>query len=113
MAKVILHPIGTPIEEAIDEQLQWTIFEPGNQALWRDIDRVVRAFLDRLWRQGMLDGATAKEAYRVVCDETTNPPEEQEQGRVICEIGVLPPWPAEFVVVRIGKTENTTEIVES
>ena len=79
---------------------------------WRAIDRVSRSLLDRLWRRGMLDGATAAAAYSVRCDETTNPPEEVEQGRTICEVGVLPPWPAEFVVVRIGKSQGGTEILE-
>jgi len=100
------------IEEAIDEATQWTVFEPNNQDLWRDIDRVARSFLDGLWRRGMLDGATAADAYDVRCDETTNPPEETNAGRVTCLIGVQPPWPAEFVVVRIGKTEGGTEIAE-
>ncbi|MFO7664326.1 MAG: phage tail sheath subtilisin-like domain-containing protein, partial [Chloroflexota bacterium] len=99
------------IAESIDQQLQWTVFEAGNSDLWRDIDRVVRSFLDNLWRRGMLDGETAADAYRVTCDETTNPPSQTDQGRIICEIGVQPPWPAEFVVVRIGKTENSTEIL--
>jgi hypothetical protein len=102
----------TMIEEAIDEATQWTVFEPNNPDLWRDLDRVARNFLDRLWRRGMLDGATAEEAYFVRCDETTNPPEETDAGRVICLIGVQPPWPAEFVVVRIGKTQSGTEITE-
>ena len=102
----------TMIEEAIDEATQWTVFEPNNRALWRDIDRVARSFLDTIWRRGMLDGATAEEAYFVRCDETTNPPEETEAGRAICLIGVQPPWPAEFVVVRIGKTQGRTEITE-
>jgi hypothetical protein len=101
------------IEEAIDEQTQWTVFEPNNPDLWREVDRVARSFLDGLWRRGMLDGATAEEAYFVRCDETTNPADQTEAGRLICEIGVLPPWPAEFVVVRIGKTEGGTEILEN
>ncbi len=101
------------IEEAIDEQTQWTVFEPNNPDLWREVDRVARNFLGWLWRRGMLDGATSEEAYSVRCDETTNTPEETDAGRMICQIGVLPPWPAEFVVVRIGKTESGTEILES
>jgi phage tail sheath protein FI len=100
------------IEERIDEQLQWTVFEPNNPALWREVDRVARSFLELLWQRGMLDGATAEEAYYVRCDEATNPPQETDQGRLVCEIGVLPPWPAEFVIVRIGITENGTEILE-
>lgn len=101
------------IEEAIDQQTQWIVFEPNNPDLWREVDRVVRSFLDGLWRRGMLDGATAADAYAVTCDETTNPPEETEMGRLICRIGVQPPWPAEFVVVRIGKTEGGTQVIET
>ena len=100
------------IEEAIDEQTQWTVFEPNNHDLWRDIERVARSFLDTIWRLGMLDGATPEEAFFVRCDETTNPEAEIDLGRVTCEIGLLPPWPAEFVIVRIGKTEGGTEIIE-
>lgn len=100
------------IEEAIDEQTQWTVFEPNNRDLWRDIERVARSFLETLWRRGMLDGATPEEAFFVRCDESTNPQAEIDVGRVTCEIGVLPPWPAEFVILRIGKTEGGTEVLE-
>jgi phage tail sheath protein FI len=101
------------IEEAIDEGTQWTVFEPNNPDLWREVDRVARNFLLNIWRRGMLDGATPEDGFYVRCDATTNPPAETEAGRMTCEIGVLPPWPAEFVVVRIGKTEGATEIFET
>jgi hypothetical protein len=97
------------IERAIDAQTQWLVFEPSNPALWRAVERVVRSFLDRLWQQGMLEGATAAAAYSVTCDATTNPPAESEAGRMITLIGVQPPWPAEFVVTRIGKTASGIE----
>ena len=61
----------------------------------------------------MLDGATAQDAYFVVCDETTNPPEEADLGRLTCLIGVNLPWPAEFIVVKIGRTEGGTQILET
>ncbi len=101
------------IEEAIDQQTQWLVFEPSNPDVWREVDRVVRSFLDGLWHRGMLDGPTAADAYSVTCDTTTNPPDQAEVGRLICRIGVQPPWPAEFVVVRIGKTESGTQIIET
>ncbi|HVR97150.1 MAG TPA: phage tail sheath subtilisin-like domain-containing protein [Thermoanaerobaculia bacterium] len=100
------------IAEAIDEGTQWTVFEPHDLRLRREIDRVVRSLLDSLWRRGMLDGATAEEAYSVLCDESTNPPAEVEAGRLVCRIGVQPPWPAEFVVVRLGKTVGGVELIE-
>jgi phage tail sheath protein FI len=31
---------------------------------------------------------------------------------VICEIGVLPPWPAEFVILRIGFTQSGAQPIE-
>lgn len=99
------------LERSIRVQLQWTVFEPGNPALWARIDRVVRSFLDGLWQRGFLDGDSREAAYTVTCDATTNPPSETDNGRVICEIGALPPWPAEFVVVRIGITEGEVEML--
>jgi uncharacterized protein len=73
---------------------------------------VIRSFLLGLWRRGMLEGATASEAFFVTCDETTNPQWETDLGRITCLVGLQPPWPAEFVVIRIGRTESSTEFVE-
>lgn len=100
------------IIEVIDERSQDLVFEPHNPELWRRIERVGGAFLDQIWRAGMLDGATAADAYYLRCDTETNPPEEQDQGRVMALIGVNPPWPAEFVVVRIGFTESGATLLE-
>jgi uncharacterized protein len=100
------------IEEALDEQMQWVTFEPNNPRLWRDIDRAVRGFLERLYELGMLDGATPEDAYRVRCDESTNPAWSADEGRVACVIGIQPPYPAEFVVVRIGVTRSGIQIEE-
>jgi phage tail sheath protein FI len=94
------------IETAIDRQTQWAVHEPNSPRLQRALERVVRNFLDSLWRLGYLDGGSAQQAYSVVCDDTTNPPEDTNRGRVTCLVGVLPPAPAEFVVVRIGKTDG-------
>jgi phage tail sheath protein FI len=100
------------IEEALDAQMQWAVFEPNNPRLWHHIDRAVSGFLERLYRVGMLDGETSGDAYYVRCDETTNPPEHTDSGRVTCVIGIQPPYPAEFVVVRIGVTRSGIQIEE-
>jgi phage tail sheath protein FI len=100
------------IEKAIDKGSQWTVFEPSSVPLRREIDRTVRSFLETLFRLGMLDGADSSQAYTVKCDHTTTPPEEEDAGRVICQVGVQPPHPAEFVVVVIGKTQNAMEILK-
>lgn len=100
------------IERAIDRSTQWLVFEPNRQDVWRDVDRVLRAFLDGLWRRGMLDGATAAEAYDVACDLSTMADDDIVRGQLIAKLGVQPPWPAEFVIVRIGRTESGLQVIE-
>lgn len=46
------------------------------------------------------------------CTDPNNPPESTDAGRVICEVGVQPPYPAEFVVIVIGKTQNVIEVLQ-
>jgi len=102
----------TAIAESLDEQMQWLTFEPNNPRLWRDIERSVSGFLERLFRAGMLDGGSSEQAYFVRCDASTNPAPEVDDGRVMCVIGIQPPYPAEFVIVRIGVTRSGIQVEE-
>ena len=60
-------------------------------------------FLTRTWRDGALFGATPEQAFFVKCDAETNPPDVIEAGQVICEIGIAPVKPAEFVIFRLSQ----------
>jgi uncharacterized protein len=100
------------IERSLLERTQWLVFEPNNPTLWINMERVIRNFLRNAWEDGLLDGATANDAYQVICNATSNPPEQTERGHMITVITLNPPAPAEFVIVRIGKTEAGAEILE-
>lgn len=92
---------------------QWVVFEPNDDALWARIRRTVSAFLVNEWRRGALFGLTPDEAFYVKCDRETNPPETIEVGQVVCEIGVAPVRPAEFVVFRLSQlTSGSGEVDE-
>jgi phage tail sheath protein FI len=56
-----------------------------------------------VWAPGALVGATPEQAFYVRCDETTNPPEVRDLGRVVAEIGVAVVRPAEYVVFRLSQ----------
>lgn len=101
------------IEKALLIALQWAVFEPNNQALWHQITASASGFLDLLWSRGALAGNTAEEAFFVKCDATNNLLANTSEGQLNIEIGVAPSLPAEFVVFRIGRTEDTLEISES
>ncbi|MGW6273873.1 phage tail sheath subtilisin-like domain-containing protein [Streptomyces sp. NPDC055060] len=91
------------LEESILIGTQWVVFEPNDHALWARIRRNISAFLVTEWRNGALFGQRPEEAYYVKCDEETNPPESVDLGRVVCEIGVAPVKPAEFVIFRLSQ----------
>ena len=100
------------IEHALLLSLQWSVFEPNNFMLWQRVTVAARGFLDALWKKGALAGNTAADAYYVTCDATTNPTVVTGAGEMVVEIGVAPVLPAEFVVFRIGRTEDVLEVTE-
>jgi phage tail sheath protein FI len=91
------------VAESIMEGTQWSVFEPNDQRLWMQLRIAASNFLLRTWREGALFGATPEQAFFVKCDEETNPPEVIEAGQVICEIGIAPVKPAEFVIFRLSQ----------
>lgn len=100
----------TMIEEAVDEDLGWVVFEPNGPDLWAEVTRSVTGLLDELWRAGMLDGGTAAEAFEVRCDAGTNPPDQADLGRLTCLVALRPVPPAEFVVVRVTLSAETAGV---
>ncbi|MDH6108483.1 phage tail sheath protein FI [Kitasatospora sp. MAP12-15] len=99
------------LEESILLGTQWVVFEPNDDRLWSSIRRNITAFLTEEWRRGALFGQTAAEAFYVKCDRDNNPPESIDLGQVVCEIGVAPVKPAEFVVFRLAQFSDSTSLV--
>jgi phage tail sheath protein FI len=99
------------LEESILDGTQWVVFEPNDDALWAKIRRTIGAFLVNEWRKGALFGLTPSEAFFVKCDRETNPAEGIDAGQVVCEIGVAPVKPAEFVIFRLSQLSSGTSLV--
>lgn len=104
------------VEESIKASTNWVVFEPNDVSLWQRVNLTVTSFLENLWRGGMLAGATAQEAFFVEIGPSTMTQDDIQSGRLICNIGIAPSRPAEFVVFRVsqftseaGETEETTE----
>jgi phage tail sheath protein FI len=91
------------LSESIMEGTQWSVFEPNDQRLWLRLRISVTNFLLGVWRSGALFGTTPEQAFYVKCDEETNPPDSIEAGQVVCEVGVAPVKPAEFVIFRLSQ----------
>ncbi|MGI9301129.1 MAG: phage tail sheath family protein [Gammaproteobacteria bacterium] len=89
------------VEESIDEGTQWVVFEPNDENTWARVRQVVSDFLTLVWRSGALQGATEAQAFFVRCGPETMTPADIDAGRLICEVGIAPVKPAEFVIFRI------------
>jgi uncharacterized protein len=100
------------VEHSIENGTQWVVFEPNDQTLWKRVQRNITAFLLRVWREGGLFGETPEQAFYVKCDSETNPPEVIDAGQMICEIGMCPTKPAEFVIFRIGQMPTGGDVSE-
>jgi Bacteriophage tail sheath protein len=95
------------LERSIYEGTQWVVFEPNDERLWARVKDTIRLFLRSQWRLGALMGQVEDEAFFIACDRTTMTQDDILNGRLICEIGIAPVRPAEFVVFRIF--QNTAE----
>lgn len=89
------------LEESIKSQTNWAVFEPNDEMLWARVGRTIRAFLRDMWRNGALVGQTEDQAFYVNIGRDTMSQSDILNGRLICEIGVAPSRPAEFVIFRI------------
>lgn len=91
------------VEESIKANTNWVVFEPNDVTLWSRVNLTVSTFLDNLWRNGMLAGASPSEGYFVEIGSSTMTRDDIMNGRLICNIGIAPTRPAEFVIFRVSQ----------
>ena len=91
------------LERSISEGTRWAVFEPNAEPTWAGVRQSVTNFLTGVWRAGGLAGTKQDEAFFVRCDPTTMSLSDIEEGRLVCEVGIAPTRPREFVIFRIGQ----------
>ncbi|MCL2698119.1 MAG: phage tail sheath family protein [Oscillospiraceae bacterium] len=89
------------VEESIKANTNWVVFEPNDEMLWTRVKRTIDVFLNNVWRGGALAGGSPAEAFYVNVGRSTMSQDDIDNGRLICEIGIAPVKPAEFVIFRI------------
>lgn len=94
------------VEESIKAGTNWVVFEPNDEQLWARVHRTIDAFLTRVWRDGALMGSNPSEAFYINIGRSTMTQDDIDNGRLICEIGIAPVKPAEFVIFRITQKTN-------
>jgi hypothetical protein len=89
------------LRRSLEAGFAWTTFEPNSPTTWDLVRNRTIAFLTSLYSLGMLVGGNPEEAFFVKCDAETNPPEQVDNGLLVCDIGVAPVSPAEFIMISL------------
>ncbi len=98
----------TMIARALEQQMQWAVFEPNNAALRAELRLALTNYLRQLFNAGAFRGANEEEAFFVRCDELNNPSYLSDTGRLVAEIGVAPAEPLEFIVLQFTRGGDGT-----
>lgn len=89
------------------------VFDNHDVELRLNIVRTITSVLLEAFRAGALKGEREEEGFEVRCDQSNNPPEEEDLGRVLCEIALAPAVPMEFIILRVAfTTEGKLEVIE-
>ena len=100
------------LRRAFTQMLRDFVFEPNTSSLRLRLAQSIDVFMMGLWARGAFAGRTPEEAFAVLCDDSNNPQEARDNGRLVCDVAFAPVRPLEFVVLRIGIVGNEIEIGE-
>lgn len=95
------------LRRSLESGYAWISFEPNNDRTWEVVRNRTESFLTSLHARGMLVGGNPGDAFFVKCDAETNSPEHVASGQLVCEIGVAPVAPAEFIMISLVQTMDS------
>jgi phage tail sheath protein FI len=87
--------------------LAWTVFEPNDPSLATMVESAIATLMVQVWEAGALVGGRAEDAYALQVDQS-----QAAAGRFVLVLGVALARPAEFITLRVSRTDNRLEIRE-
>ena len=90
------------------------VFDTNGPELWLSLVRSITTVLLAAWRAGALKGDQPGQAFQVICDASINPPDQIDQGMVVCLVRVAPAVPMEFITLRVAvSADGQLQVFES
>jgi phage tail sheath protein FI len=93
------------LRRTLFDQMQWAVFEPNGEKLWRYLRLAILNLLRQLFRAGAFAGRTEAESFFV---RLLTEPQRLNRGELVVEIGVAPAEPLEFILVRLRRDSDGT-----
>jgi len=88
------------LEKSIENASYWVVFENSGPSTWGRMLSQGNGFFSTLFRDGYFRGDTPSAAYKIVIDETNNPPEVMDQYIIIADYYAAPNKAGEFIRLR-------------
>lgn len=101
MPAVIRELVRASLEQICERELAEFVYEENTSETRAQLTATVRGHLVMRWAKDQLKGQSAQEAFFLRCDHTTTTQADFDDGFLICEVGMAPVNPSEFVVFRL------------
>lgn len=85
------------------------VFEPNGDVMRRAVERDLSQALEAMHRRGAFAGKTPAQSFRVAADRRAG---DQDNGRMVFEIGVAPSQPLRFLNVRLVQQGGRLTVAE-
>jgi phage tail sheath protein FI len=87
------------IARSLQSGLAWTMLQSNSANTWSRVQQQDSAFVDGLWKQGLLQGASRGQAYWVQCNAGNNTPD----GPLLhLDVGLAVLAPEDFVILELS-----------
>jgi phage tail sheath protein FI len=95
------------VEESVKKATAQFVFENNDAKTWVKVSSMIKSYLNGLWKEGALTGASPEDAYFVnVGLGTTMTQQDVLEGRMIVKIGLAAVRPAEFIILEFSHFVN-------
>lgn len=101
MPAVTRELVRASLEHICERELAWVIREENTPETRAQLTEILRGHLIMRWAKDAIKGRTAQEAFFFRFDHVTTAPSDFDNGILICEVGMAPVNPSEFVVFRL------------
>ena len=90
------------LDASLHQGLAPFVFKPNTAETWARVRATTEVFLAQFFRDGAFQGTREEQAFYVrVGLHDTMTQADLDNGRIVCEVGVAPLRPAEFIVLRV------------
>lgn len=101
MPAVTRELVRVSLAHICERELAWVVSEENTPETRAQLIEILRGHLVMRWAKDAIKGRTAQEAFFLRCDHTTTAQSDFDNGILICEVGMAPVNPSEFMVFRV------------